>query len=632
MNNVNTFKNFFLFKEAIRLKDVKKKMLFKNRGGAYKIDSLKEVFGNKDRIFYPLKLSGYEVGNYNPLIFKINDLFEKHYNNDFIIKNEEDYKKGIVYSKSDFEKKQPRKIGRLLNSINSEESKSLLDAFKKDPSRSAKDDEYFVVFSRHPYDIAGMSTDRNWRSCMTLEVPNVVYKDENRKNRAGINKRYVENDIKEGSIVAYLVSSSEMNSKGKIEIRRPLSRILLKPFKNVDNKNEIVYSLGRMYGANISKFSNFVKEWLIKNINKNTSGKKYTLKGDLYPDGDITVNFEESNRNDSMGNRIFFEVLNSRIDNSKYENFFEILTLYNDRTDSELKITFEIPKEIPLDDFYYERGGYPNYIKEILNLKTLPDKGIIQSVQSFLNSRSIVIEYRFSGNSLTWEDEKGNEIPLDEYDAEEMFSDTFIGDGSVNRIDYKNARKSILEILKKFDINSEREIEKSKLVQYLNSIFEPDNPAISPNLKEGIKTIDNGYNDYLMDRDYFLSIDNVSLEELSEISKSEEYKSRINRVHQYMRNYINTLGRMSHLISHIEREYPILRSSAKTIWNEILNKRFPLRENVLKETGRKNIVEYIKKLQKYSETHSKEEYDYIKDVLEDQDTAFNGKTYSLERA
>lgn len=628
MNTVS-FKDFFIFKEAIRLKDVKSKGLFRKRGGAYKVDSLKEIFGNKDRLFYDLELTDNEVGNYNPLIEKINGLLAK-YHSGYRIRNEKEYKSGIIYSDKDFEKKQGRKIGRLLGSIKTSESESLLDSFKKDPSRLTKQNNYKVVISRHPYDIAGMSTDRNWRSCMTLGIPNVIYKDDKNKNTDGINKRYVATDIREGSIIAYLVSSSDVNKNGKIEIRRPLSRILMKPFNNIKDSNDIVYSLGKIYGAGVSKFSDFVKNWLEVNVNKNTDGKSYIMKGDLYSDGDTFVNFKAVNRNKSMGNRIFFEELNYKIDNSKYENFFEIINLFENRTDTEIKVTFQIPTDIPLDDFYYEkRGGYPKYIADILDLKTLPDSSSMQSIQSFLNTSTLVIEYRTSGNYLSYEDEKGNLVPLDDFDAEEQWSYTFQHE-NIRNVDYKSAKDQISKILKTIDIKSLQEEEKNKLINYFNNAFVENNPAMSPNLKESIKIIDSGYNDYIKNKNYMLSLSDISFEQLSEISKTEEYKKAIREVYSYMKNYNNLLGRISHLVFNLGDKFPLLKNATE-IWNSLRDNRFPVGKNKIPDRFGEKIVPFVNRLHEYKKSHTPAENDYLKKVLDDQDSAFKGQ-YFLEVA
>jgi hypothetical protein len=628
------FKDFYIFLEAIRLKDAKNKRLSRKSGGAYHIDVLKDVFGNKDRLVYDLDLSENDFETANPLVAKINRLLELNYPG-FKIKTLEEYKKGIIFSLKDTEKKQGRKIGKLLQAVNDGESIRLLDAFKKDPSRLAKDDMYKVVISRHPYDIAGMSTDRNWRSCMTLDVTNVVYNEPERRNTVGVNKRYVPHDISEGSIVAYLVSSSDVTKGGKVEIRRPLSRILMKPFENVENSRDIAYSLGKTYGAGIEKFSDFVREWLLNNVNKNTKGKKYFLNRNLYPDNDKAVNFTITDRNRDMGSRIFFEELNYWHDNSKSEENFEFLTLYNDRTDSEIKISFNIPKNVPLDDFLYSRGEKkPKYINDILNLETLPDIDNFHTIETFGANRKIVIQYQLRGDATTYEDDKGDEILLDDWDVEEQWSDVFKSN-NIRNINYLDANKSILEILSSFSNvkDSLLEEEKKELISKMNDKFDENSTSTSPNLKAEIKKIDDGLNEYLANKKYFDSLANISFEDLVELSKTDDYKGRIRQVHTYMRDYMNMLGRLSHFSGILRSEYPLLGNDVKTMWTEFLNNRFPVRQNIIKDRrmGRE-ITAFMANLRDYSDAHGKEDYQYLRSVLDDQETAFNGATYALDVA
>jgi hypothetical protein len=626
--NTNNFKDYYIFREAIRLKDVKKKNLSRKYGGAYSINSLKDVFGKKDRLVYNLDLNEKDFETANPLVSKINRLLNINFPG-FKIKDAEEYKKGVVYNENDKEKKQPRKIGRLLQSVNDGESERLLDAFKKDPFRLAKDNSYKVVISRHPYDIAGMSTDRNWRSCMTLNVPNVVYNEPERRNIEGINKRYVDQDINEGSIVAYLVSNNDVTKGGKVEIRRPLARILMKPHYNKNNKSDIAYSIGRIYGAGVKKFSDFIREWLLDNVNKNTKGKTYILNKNLYPDGDEAVNFVSVKANEEMGERIFFEELNYRNDNSKSQQYFEFLSLYNSRTDSEVKISFIIPENIPLEEFgYFGRANLPQYINNILDLKTLPNRNNFQSIETFIAQRKIVIEYRFHGNSLTYEDEKGNDYPVDEYDAEELWSDTFKYDG-VRDVNYLSAKRSILQILNSFDKEAVLKSETEELNAKMAEVFDENATSVSPNLKSAIKEIDNKWNEYLNDKKYFESLYGISFENLVNVSKTDEYKRHIRSVHSYMRKYIELAGRLRFFSDTVGDKYPVLGTNARKLWNEFLDARLPVRTNKLNDRLNKNTVEFFRELQQYSQSHTPEEYEYLKTVLEDLDTAFDGKTYGL---
>ena len=76
----------------------------------------------------------------------------------------------------------------------------------------------YIIISRHPYDIAGMSTGRGWRSCMHLED--------------GQFNEYVPQTIAAGGLIAYLCNEDDKN------IKNPKGRVLIKPFApNYDEMN-----------------------------------------------------------------------------------------------------------------------------------------------------------------------------------------------------------------------------------------------------------------------------------------------------------------------------------------------------------------------------------------------------------
>ena len=93
-----------------------------------------------------------------------------------------------------------------------------LDLFSADPVRLGKNiksaissNNLWIVISNHAYDIAGMSTNRDWTSCM-----NII---------GGECKEYVEKDIEFGTLVCYIIDKKDTN------IEHPYGRILIKPYK-----------------------------------------------------------------------------------------------------------------------------------------------------------------------------------------------------------------------------------------------------------------------------------------------------------------------------------------------------------------------------------------------------------------
>lgn len=122
------------------------------------------------------------------------------------------------------DKERDMNIGKVLTKAakTDEKAKELLDQFSNDPLRLTSNldaKKLLIVLSNHAYDIAGMSTDRKWTSCM-----NIIN---------GSNARWVKEDIKWGTVVAYLVEENDKN------INNPLGRILIKPY--FDENNAVVY-------------------------------------------------------------------------------------------------------------------------------------------------------------------------------------------------------------------------------------------------------------------------------------------------------------------------------------------------------------------------------------------------------
>lgn len=151
--------------------------------------------------------------------------------NNFKVK---DYIKGTATDKYDREVK----IGKILQRFNPE----LLQKFNNDVNREAsKDKNQLVVISKSPYDIGGASTDRGWNSCMNLYTGN--------------NAQYINCDIEQGTIIAYLIDVNDLN------ISNPQARIFIKPFINIKNKKDIIYyPESVVYGTAPKSFEVFINK------------------------------------------------------------------------------------------------------------------------------------------------------------------------------------------------------------------------------------------------------------------------------------------------------------------------------------------------------------------------------------
>ena len=219
---------------------------------------------------------------------KINSFITKYGFNPSSI---EDYIRGVVYKKDD---KNVYKIGKILTKLEDKQpevmnSKDVMvpeytARFKNDPIRHIKNPDLVIVISRHPYDIYGMSTDRMWTSCMNMN-----------KNVSGElgNTSYIPKEIEKGTLIAYLTPKSEMNSVGKISLKKPVSRVLLKPMNNEDG--ELGYAISKSYGGHVDGFMDFVKNWIFNNFNKNVKDKSgFSLACGVYEDPYEPIDLEDA--------------------------------------------------------------------------------------------------------------------------------------------------------------------------------------------------------------------------------------------------------------------------------------------------------------------------------------------------
>lgn len=317
----------YVIEEAISLKNAKKKMLSKKYSGAYN-ESLDEVFGSKNRIISRINI---DYSNLNsPLMRRIDDLLDDE---GYTVGDMSSYIKGFAYKITGNDEyynkitdsKNPIKIGKLLQKYEADgqievtdrkdgkkstkwiTGKPLLHEFKNDPIRSSNG-EFLLVISRHPYDIAGASTDRSWTSCMDLGLPRINYPKT--KQNYGLNRKYIPKDIDEGTLVAYVVPMDELyegpNGEQKVKLQKPLSRILIKPHNSDKGK---VYTVGTRYGATYPEFYQKVKEWVSKTLNNTLKGGEKIYKNPkLYNDGDTPVDFEFN-----TGNLVADEVMNIKL-------------------------------------------------------------------------------------------------------------------------------------------------------------------------------------------------------------------------------------------------------------------------------------------------------------------------------
>jgi hypothetical protein len=202
------------------------------------------------------------------LLSKNQDLLEKWKANQsdkdviaFVEKMGYDIDKGIATKWEE----QKQNIGKILkDGVDEGKIRStILSTYMNDPARASSSTDLVIVISRHPKDIAGMSTDRGWTSCMNLDQ--------------GGKKEYVPIEIVQGSIIAYLIKQSDK------DIENPIARILIKPFINA--KHEIALGVqNKIYGTAPENFSKIVVDWIDKVNESNMLEGVFDLDPKVYND------------------------------------------------------------------------------------------------------------------------------------------------------------------------------------------------------------------------------------------------------------------------------------------------------------------------------------------------------------
>lgn len=184
-------------------------------------------------------------------------------------------------------------IGKVLNKTKA--SPEIKGHFENDPARqAAMKKDLHVAITKDPYHVAGMSTDRGWTSCMHMET--------------GSNANYLQADIEHGTHVAYLVHKDDK------DIKNPIARIALKPFKNSEG-HVVLRPEESMYGSGNSKFHDVVREWSTQHFPME-NGSPYKKSSNLYNDSDETIH-PPAMRSETMNNA---KTLIDRIGHSFYES------------------------------------------------------------------------------------------------------------------------------------------------------------------------------------------------------------------------------------------------------------------------------------------------------------------------
>jgi len=237
------------------------------------------IFGNKERIYIPYELSKEDVEAINDNIVdsesfnNVKDTIENYIKNKYGVKIEmtpDDYKNNLISFKvkSEYNNTSGTKIikisiGKILNKIDPD----LLIPFNNDKNRVAVNkNDLEICISREPLDVAAMSSNRGWTSCMDLDSGSKEYK-------------CIPNEIANGTCVAYLIRKDDE------EIDNPLAKVTIRSYFNLKNpKDVILLTSKKTYPSNFNNFRKIVHEYINDKMDYIDHDSEYQLAINSYPD------------------------------------------------------------------------------------------------------------------------------------------------------------------------------------------------------------------------------------------------------------------------------------------------------------------------------------------------------------
>lgn len=149
---------------------------------------------------------------------------------------------------------------------------NLLTAFEKDPNRAPSGLQ--MIITRDPHEIAGMATDKKYKSCMQLPK---FDGDENE----GLNHDHIQYDLKHQNLAVYLNDADDNN------IDNARSHIILKKYTNKDG-HHIWRPTTMTHGDYVEGFHKAVAEFARANWPA-LPGSKYKLAPKLYKNTPLAI-------------------------------------------------------------------------------------------------------------------------------------------------------------------------------------------------------------------------------------------------------------------------------------------------------------------------------------------------------
>lgn len=260
------------------------------------------------------------------------------------------------------------KLGKALQQTNA--PPELINHFNSDPERAnaRTHANLQVVVSRHPYDVAGMSTNRSWTSCMDFDS----------KKKGNIsNAQYLHHEVKNGTHVAYLTQ------KGDDTIKNPVARIALKPFSSEDGTHHVLRPEDKQYGNAASAFEHTVNSWAKENF-KLHDGTFYHKHPKSYDDSEAENAVVSNHITDDMIHRNLQGIdkyewgINKSSDVAKKANIIQHVASVGTNEQRHMIADHLKDKNVPYGIGYslIEHGGHEMHKKFTSSPKMLENNGL----------------------------------------------------------------------------------------------------------------------------------------------------------------------------------------------------------------------------------------------------------------
>lgn len=235
----------------------------------------------RGRIRIPVE---FETSDLNP-----NEEVKRHLSDNGWMTHKEGYIAGLTYKHIQTSgdpskgiqpstKKVEKRIGSVLDEIKAPDRIKKL--YMKDPARaSSKTTSYDMILTNHPYDVAGMSTDRGWISCSNIRR-NDPRDTRHRGNGPGA--KLMAEELNNHTHVAYLVPRG-----GDID-KDAVGRLAFKHYKDAVTGHSTLFPEGTSYGTTPNGFKKRATAE-VRNLFDAKPNTLYLKNRDVYQDGGHSI-------------------------------------------------------------------------------------------------------------------------------------------------------------------------------------------------------------------------------------------------------------------------------------------------------------------------------------------------------